>query len=62
MLRHIAGHMAQAVLLLISVVVLIFCLLQLIPGDPIQAMVGDMRWSSASSSMSHSFSACTAIW
>ena len=42
MLRHIAGHMAQAVLLLISVVVLIFCLLQLIPGDPIQAMVGDM--------------------
>src|SRR5258708_921518 len=42
MLRHIAGHMAQAVLLLLSVVVLIFCLLQLIPGDPIQAMVGDM--------------------
>jgi len=42
MLRHIAGHMAQAVLLLISVVILIFCLLQLIPGDPVQAMVGDM--------------------
>src|SRR5712671_521205 len=42
MLRHIAGHMAQAVLLLISVVVIIYCLLQLIPGDPIQAMVGDM--------------------
>jgi len=42
MLRHIAGHMAQAVLLLIGVIVLIFCLLQLIPGDPIQAMVGDM--------------------
>ena len=42
MLRHIAGHVAQGLLLLIGVVVLIFCLLQLIPGDPIQAMVGDM--------------------
>ena len=42
MLRHTAGHMAQAVLLLIGVIVLIFCLLQLIPGDPVQAMVGDM--------------------
>src|SRR5260221_14690955 len=42
MLRHTAGHMAQAVLLLISVIVLIFCLLQLIPGDPVQALVGDM--------------------
>lgn len=42
MLRHIAGHLAQAVLLLICVIVLIFCLLQLIPGDPVQAMVGDM--------------------
>ena len=42
MLRHTAGHLAQGVLLLIGVVVLIFCVLQLIPGDPIQAMVGDM--------------------
>jgi len=40
--RHIAGHLAQAVLLLIAVVVIIYCLLQLIPGDPIQAMVGDV--------------------
>src|ERR1700681_4087271 len=42
MLLDTAGHMAPGVLLLIGVVVLIFCLLQLIPGDPIQAMVGDM--------------------
>jgi len=42
MLRHIAGQLAQAVLLLFSVVVLIYCLLQLIPGDPVQAMVGDV--------------------
>ena len=42
MVRHIAGHLAQALLLLIGVVVAIFCLLQLIPGDPVQAMVGDM--------------------
>src|SRR5476651_72208 len=42
MLRHIAGHLAQAVLLLIAVVIIIYCLLQLIPGDPIQAMVGDV--------------------
>src|ERR1700675_1303436 len=42
MLRHTAGHLAQALLLLIGVVVAIFCLLQLIPGDPVQAMVGDM--------------------
>jgi peptide/nickel transport system permease protein len=42
MLRHIAGQLAQAVLLLLAVIVLIYCLLQLIPGDPIQAMVGDM--------------------
>ena len=42
MLRHIAGQLAQAVLLLIAVVVIIYCLLQLIPGDPIQAMVGDV--------------------
>ncbi len=42
MLRHIAGHMAQGLLLLVGVVVAIFCLLQLIPGDPVQAMVGDM--------------------
>ena len=40
--RHIAGQLAQAVLLLVSVVVIIYCLLQLIPGDPIQAMVGDV--------------------
>ena len=42
MLRHTAKHLAQAVVVLVSVVVLIFCLLQLIPGDSIQAMVGDM--------------------
>ena len=42
MLRHIAGQLAQAVLLLLAVIVLIYCLLQLIPGDPIQAMVGDL--------------------
>src|SRR3982074_3799716 len=42
MLRHIAGHMAQAVLLLISVIVLMFFLLQRIAVDPIQAMDGDM--------------------
>ncbi len=42
MLRHIAGHLAQALLLLVAVVIAIFCLLQLIPGDPVQAMVGDM--------------------
>lgn len=42
MLRHTAKHLAQAILVLLGVVVLIFCLLQLIPGDPIQAMVGDM--------------------
>ena len=42
MLRHTVGHVAQAVLLLIGVIILIFCLLQLIPGDPVQAMVGDM--------------------
>jgi peptide/nickel transport system permease protein len=42
MARHIAGHLAQAVLLLMGVVIAIFCLLQLIPGDPVQAMVGDM--------------------
>jgi peptide/nickel transport system permease protein len=42
MLRHTAKHLGQAVLVLIGVIVLIFCLLQLIPGDPIQAMVGDM--------------------
>jgi peptide/nickel transport system permease protein len=42
MLRHIAGHLAQAVLLLIAVIIIIYCLLQLIPGDPIQAMVGDV--------------------
>ncbi len=42
MLRHIAGQLAQAVLLLLAVIVIIYCLLQLIPGDPIQAMVGDM--------------------
>ena len=42
MLRHIAGQLAQAVLLLIAVVIIIYCLLQLIPGDPIQAMVGDV--------------------
>ncbi|MEI6203079.1 MAG: ABC transporter permease, partial [Enhydrobacter sp.] len=42
MVRHIAGQLAQAVLLLIAVVVIIYCLLQLIPGDPIQAMVGDV--------------------
>lgn len=40
--RHIAGHLAQAVLLLFAVIVIIYCLLQLIPGDPIQAMVGDV--------------------
>jgi peptide/nickel transport system permease protein len=42
MVRHVAGHLAQALLLLIGVVIAIFCLLQLIPGDPVQAMVGDM--------------------
>src|SRR5262249_10740586 len=42
MLRHTAGHLAQGLLLLVCVVVAIFCLLQLIPGDPVQAMVGDM--------------------
>src|SRR5262249_27975274 len=42
MLRHTAGQLAQALLLLVAVVVVIFCLLQLIPGDPVQAMVGDM--------------------
>ena len=42
MLRHSARHLLQALPVLIGVVVLIFCLLQLIPGDPIQAMVGDM--------------------
>src|SRR5215475_8266724 len=42
MLRHTAGHLAQALLLLVAVVIAIFCLLQLIPGDPVQAMVGDM--------------------
>ena len=42
MLRHTAKHLAQAVLVLIGVIIVIFCLLQLIPGDPVQAMVGDM--------------------
>lgn len=42
MLRHVAKHLAQAIPVLVGVVVLIFCLLQLIPGDPVQAMVGDM--------------------
>ena len=42
MVRHTAGHFAQALLLLVGVVIAIFCLLQLIPGDPVQAMVGDM--------------------
>src|SRR5882672_11944298 len=42
MLRHAVKHLAHAVPVLIGVVVLIFCLLQLIPGDPVQAMVGDM--------------------
>ena len=42
MLRHVAGQLAQAVLLLIAVIIIIYCLLQLIPGDPIQAMVGDV--------------------
>lgn len=42
MLRHVLKHIAQAIPVLLGVVVLIFCLLQLIPGDPVQAMVGDM--------------------
>lgn len=42
MLKHTARHLAQAIPVLIGVVVLIFCLLQLIPGDPVHAMVGDM--------------------
>src|SRR5260221_3065560 len=42
MLRHTAGHLAQLLLLLIGVVVAIFCLLQVIPVNPVQAMVGDM--------------------
>jgi peptide/nickel transport system permease protein len=42
MLRHIAKQLAQGLPILIGVVVLIFCLLQFIPGDPVQAMVGDV--------------------
>lgn len=42
MLLHTAKHLAQALLVLTGVIVVIFCLLQMIPGDPVQAMVGDM--------------------
>lgn len=42
MMRHVLRHLIQAVPVLLGVVILIFCLLQLIPGDPVQAMVGDM--------------------
>jgi peptide/nickel transport system permease protein len=41
MYRHIIRQIAQAVPTLFGVVVLVFCLLQFVPGDPIQAMVGD---------------------
>jgi peptide/nickel transport system permease protein len=42
MLRYTVGHLAQGLLLVLGVVITIFCLLQLIPGDPVQAMVGEM--------------------
>lgn len=41
MLRHTVKHLAHSLPVLVGLVFLIFCLLQLIPGDPVQAMVGD---------------------
>lgn len=43
MIAYNLRNLAHAVPVLLGAVVLIFCLLQLIPGDPIQAMVGDVR-------------------
>ncbi|MCL4698460.1 MAG: ABC transporter permease, partial [Burkholderiaceae bacterium] len=41
MLRYTLIRIAQAVPLLAAVVLAVFLMQQLIPGDPVQAMVGD---------------------
>jgi peptide/nickel transport system permease protein len=38
--RFLLARLAHAVPLLIGVVVIIFCVLQLVPGDPVQAIIG----------------------
>jgi peptide/nickel transport system permease protein len=40
-LRYTATRLAYAMPLLFGVVVVIFCVLQLVPGDPVQAIVGE---------------------
>ena len=40
MLRFIISRIIQAIPLMALVILLIFCMLQLTPGDPVQAMVG----------------------
>ena len=41
LLRYLAGRLARALLTVIGLVTIVFLLVRLIPGDPVEAILGD---------------------
>ena len=47
LIAHLFRQLANAVALLLAVLVLNFCLIHLAPGDPVQVIAGEMGGASA---------------